>query len=145
MKKKYSLWLNIVTICLCLCAVAIGVYSAQTASLTVNGSIGFTAHGSDLNVKVYKYGYADTADGDPIAEANRVDCTSSGALQVRDSDLEKSGLLGTMYFSDKASKDGKPGDIVVDFEITNVSKFNVLAKVKSATCSNENVMITYST
>ena len=57
MKKKFRLWLNIVTICLCVCAVAIGVYAATSATLTVQGQIGFEAHGCDIDASGYVFGH----------------------------------------------------------------------------------------
>ncbi|MBQ7885015.1 MAG: hypothetical protein IJ318_02855, partial [Clostridia bacterium] len=58
MKKKFGLWLNIVTICLCVCAIAIGVYSATTANLNASGKLGFTAHGCDVDVSGTIVGHA---------------------------------------------------------------------------------------
>ena len=57
MKKKFSLWFNIVTIYLCMCAIVIGVYAVSTATLTLSGQIGFTAHGCKVNVTGYIYGH----------------------------------------------------------------------------------------
>ena len=49
-KRKFIIWLNFVTICLSICAIAIGVYSIKTATLNVNGAIGFTAHNCKVSV-----------------------------------------------------------------------------------------------
>lgn len=49
-KQKFSLLLNIGTICLSICAIAIGVYSVKTASLGISGSIDFTVHNCEVRV-----------------------------------------------------------------------------------------------
>lgn len=142
MKKKFNLWLNIVTVCLCVCAIAIGVYAAQSATLSVTGSVGFTAHDCEVNVKVYKYGQADGSteeamkNGSPVTKVNRVDVTSGGSISVSGTSVAKNDLLGVMYFSDMGSIDNKPADIVIDFELENLSKFNVVANVSSVTCGD---------
>ena len=66
MKKKFGLWLNIVTICLCVCAIAIGVYAATSATLTVSGQIGFEAHGLTYTATAKAKGYVT----DPVMQVH---------------------------------------------------------------------------
>lgn len=158
MKKKFRLWLNIVTICLCLCAIAIGVYAATTATLTVSGQIGFSAHGVDVSVKGYIYGHAagntdaEKKNGLPVVydENNKVWLTytqgeeqvSTGTTALQVTDSTKTLNIGDRYFSDiNNDPNGKPTDIVIVLNFTNASKFSVLAKVESTTSENSNVNI----
>lgn len=147
MKKKFNLWLNIITICFCVAALAVGVYSATTASITASGKIGFTAHGCDVNVSGYIYGHAtgDVADGAPVdaptSDSNKVKLQAG---TTGDSDTstpyvaEIRGTAGTLkignrYFSDAESSDGKPEDIVIVITATNVSKYAIIAEVGTIT------------
>ncbi|MBE7074993.1 MAG: hypothetical protein E7376_03345, partial [Clostridiales bacterium] len=68
MKNKFKWLINVFTLVLCVCALAIGVYAAKQASLTATGTIGFKAHGVDMNVTGYIYGHATSEDGEPVLE-----------------------------------------------------------------------------
>ena len=156
MKKKFNLWLNLITICFCVAALAVGVYSATTASITASGKIGFTAHGCDVNVSGYIYGHAtgDVADGAPVdaptSDSNKVKLPAGTA---GDSDTstpyvaEIRGTAGTLkignrYFSDAESTDGKPEDIVIVITATNVSNFAIKASVGTITTPSSAVTAT---
>ena len=44
MKRKFSIFLNIVLFVVCVGSLAYGVFSAQRATVSVTGTLGFTAH-----------------------------------------------------------------------------------------------------
>ncbi|MBQ7884547.1 MAG: hypothetical protein IJ318_00415, partial [Clostridia bacterium] len=122
MKKKFSLWLNIVTICLCVCAVAIGVYAATNASLTVGGKVAFKAHGCEGTVSGTIVGHANTADGQPATSAEPLNNGTAVAFG------DANGLpLGDRYFSDMASADGSVEPIVITLTVTNTSAYAIEA------------------
>ena len=89
-KRKLGLILNIATLCLSIAAIAIGVYSITTASLTINGSVGFTVHECRVNISGYMYGYADTASGPvhkkPTTDAEKQYLTYDGSKKATDED-----------------------------------------------------------
>lgn len=72
-KRKFSLILNVVAICLSICAIAIGVYSIKSAKLGISGSVGFVAHNCNVDVTGYIYGHAsgNVADGKPVNRVQR--------------------------------------------------------------------------
>ena len=129
-KRKISLWLNIVTICLSVCAIAIGVYSIKNANLSIGGSLGFVSHSAKVNIVAHMYGYSTSSSGEiPITEANKTQLTADGGLDI-DGETGVINILSTKgsgsesrYFSD-ASGDLEPIRIVLT--ITNNSDFEVL-------------------
>ena len=50
MKKRYSILINVAIMCLCVCAIAFGVYSVKTANLSINGTISFQAHNTNIGL-----------------------------------------------------------------------------------------------
>ena len=153
MKKKFSLWLNVVTICLCVCAIAIGVYAAQQATLTVSGQLGFTAHGIEMNATAYIYGHATSEDGEPISEENKVSLIGTDANSTEDDTKLITGSEtlnftqdnSAIYFSDMTSTDanGKPDDIIVVVTLTATAnlKFDVAVSA-SGTSVDTDIQIT---
>ena len=51
MKTKSSIWLTICTLVLCLGVMTFGVYSALSANLNINGSLGFNMHNATVTVQ----------------------------------------------------------------------------------------------
>ena len=138
MKNKFSLWFNIVTICLCVCAIAIGVYSATTANLNVGGKIAFSAHNCKVDITAYIYGHAEGNDDDglPVAEAQKEPLNGGNALSIEGgvSTTEQCKLdLGTRYFTDMASTDGSAEDIVIGITVKNTSAYKITAKTGTHT------------
>ena len=148
MKKKFNFWLNIVTICFCVCAIAVGVYSATTASITASGKIGFVAHGcnADITGTIYGHGatlsgttYTDSADGNPVPSSAPVALNNGNTVQVRGN--AQTLPLGTRYFSDMESNDGKPADIVITLEVKNVSNFKITATMAEANITGTSAIV----
>lgn len=135
MKKKFSLWFNIVTICLCLCAIAVGVYSASNASLSVTGQIGFTAHGCKLTIEGTLSGYATTDNATSVINGTKLTTVN---LNNNSDDM----ALGNIYFSDLTGSAEIP-QITLELEITNKSPYAVIGTV-SVPATSGNLKITSS-
>lgn len=133
MKNKFRLLLNIATICLCVCAIAIGVYSAQTASLNISGSVGFTAHNCD----VYVYGTVSGAvDADGKAKSVTPFGTASSYINVHNN--TQAWNISDLYFDDLNDvPTGKiANDIIITLKMYNASKFPVKASYNTNLISN---------
>ena len=150
-KRKFNILLNIAVLCMCVCAIAIGVYSAKTASLNVSGTIGFTAH----NCKVRVLG---KITGAVNASNVALDPATTPALNYYDSiDNTKGKLIdGTadswnfdkIYFDDlNAEGDAIATDIVFTFTLTNESTaYDVIATLNVDNLpSNVKPAVTFST
>ena len=144
-KRKFNILLNFVTICLSICAIAIGVYSIKTATLKVNGSIGFTAH--ECNVDIVTSMYGDSAESD----SNTAPSVASGVVrsEANAKVYGKIGVysstetldLGTLYFCDK-TENGKISPITLSFSITNKSAYNYIdVKVNQDCINNDRIFI----
>ncbi len=142
-KRKFNILLNIAVLCMCVCAIAIGVYSAKTASLNVSGTIGFTAH----NCKVRVLGKITGA-----MDANNValDPATTPALNYQES--ENKGKLidgtadtwnfGSIFFDDlNTDKNHEVNDIVFIFTITNESAYYVDVTVNPKCSNNDRIFI----
>ncbi len=147
-KRKFIIWLNFVTICLSICAIAIGVYSITTATLNVNGAIGFTAH--ECNVDIVASMYGDSAASD----SSTADSIASGVLRSKANAkvYDTIGVysstetlnLGTLYFCDK-TENGKISPITLSFSITNKSAYNYIDVKVNQKCINNNRISIFAT
>lgn len=153
MKKKFALWLNLITICLCVCIIAIGVYSAQNAKLIVSGSVGFKAHNCDVDVTGYMWGDSveiddknspSKADGSTVRSKTNKKTIGTQSLNGN----TKSFDLGNMYFGDMTN-DGSIAPIVLEFSLSNKSAFAIDAEIidvsiKTGTVNYSNIKYTKS-
>ena len=150
-KRKFNILLNVAILCMCVCAIAIGVYSAKTASLNVSGTIGFTAH----NCKVRVLG---KITGAVNASNVALDPATTPALNYYDSTDNTKGKLidGTadswnfdkIYFDDlNVEGDAIATDIVFTFTLTNESTaYDVIANLNVNNLpSNVKPTVTFST
>ena len=112
MKQKSKLFLNIATIALCLCAIAVGVYSAKTASLNVGGTVGFVAHNCEIHINGKITG---TTDDTASALTYDQDLTSGTTANTWN--------FGSISFEDNHSD--TPAPIVFTITFTNNSAFKV--------------------
>ena len=141
-KRKLGLILNIATLCLSIAAIAIGVYSITTASLTINGSVGFTVHECRVNISGYMYGYADTASGPahkkPTTDAEKQYLTYDGSKKATDeapmvvasNNQSLSFNIGEgngVYFSSEAF-DNEIKPIVIVLRVANATENMVLVQ-----------------
>ena len=106
-----------------------GVYSATTAQITASGKIGFVAHGCNVDITGTIKGHAaeDKADGIPVTTPENL----GSKVEVRGD--AKTLSIGSRYFSDMESTDGKPADIVIVLTVKNVSNFAIEATLNDAT------------
>ena len=136
MKRKFSMFLNIAMLALCVCAIAIGVYSAKTASLNVTGTIGFNAHNCDVEISGYIYGHSLTEIGTPVEKPTQdsekqyltyiEDGTTKQATETAPLKISApAGELnfGDVYFSDMGDL-GEVEPIYIVLDITNTSMFD---------------------
>ena len=142
-KRKFNILLNIAVLCMCIAAIAIGVYSAKTASLNVSGTIGFTAH----NCKVRVLGKITGA----VNEKNvALDPANTPALNYQES-ADTGKLIdgkadkwdfGNIYFDDlNTDKYHEVNDIVFTFTITNESDYYVDVTVDQDCIKNNRLFI----
>ena len=145
-KRKFCLWLNVVTICLSICAIAIGVYSIKTATLNVNGSIGFTAHNCKVRVLGKITGAVDASNNAITSN------TETATINYTDSsDTSKGKLIegpaepwnfGSIFFDDlNTDKYHEVNDIVFTFTITNESAYYVDVTVNQDCINNNRIFI----
>jgi len=147
MKKKFSLFLNIASICLCICAIAIGVWSAKRAELAVNGNIGFTANHCNANVQL-KIEHAALGAQQPATPVLYVQ--NDGGLAVDPDYIEIAGQDKTVeipdiYYSDMPDLD-TPEDIVFTFSVVNTSNFPIVAYLEldsSILRTNSDILATW--
>ncbi len=135
-KRKFSLILNVVAICLSICAIAIGVYSIKSAKLGISGSVGFVAHNCNVDVTGYIYGHAsgNVANGKPVEQSSKEKLKD---LSLRGVDATLS--FGERYFSDSTTS-GIPEDIKLVLTLTNASDFNILVDVETPESSNFDII-----
>ena len=137
MKRKLSLFVNIATLVLCVSAIAIGVYSAKTASLNVSGTVGFTAHNCEIELNGSIVACEDsnaTATKEviiPQTFIGRGDVPSAYSLNLNKTFSGDEN--GKMYFSDMF-EGGKI--ITITLKVKNQSKYDVVANVSSPTFAN---------
>ena len=140
MKRKFSMFLNIAMLCLCVCAIAFGVYSAKTASLNVSGTVGFTAHNCNVDVKVSILGDSVAEDGKTAAEFGTPRTQENVKEYTEEiAGANKSLALEKFYFCDMTENENPINPITITFTFTNKSDFMVNASVTSATADGVNI------
>ena len=146
-KRKFNILLNIAVLCMCVCAIAIGVYSAKTASLNVSGTIGFQAHNCKVRVLGKITGAVDASNNAITSN------TSTATINYTDSSNTSQGKLidgtadtwnfGSIFFDDlNTDKYHEVNDIVFTFTITNESAYYVDVTVNQD-CINDNRIFIY--
>jgi len=138
MKKKNKFFVNVALIALALCVMVYGVYAAKNASLTVKGTIGFTAHGIQYAVTSVGVNKALNAAGETydVARDNAAlaaitrdaarTYNTSGELVV--SEYVADGTNTTFYFDDLTNSTDTADNIEaieIVIEIQNRSMFKV--------------------
>ena len=144
-KRKFSLILNILAICLSVCAITIGVFAIKNATLNLRGSVGFKAHNCDVDAvaKVYNDSVSSTAlGGDSVATGvpRPVANAKVYTAQVRQGTANPINF-NNLYFCDMTAG-GKIAPIYIELILTNQSDYDVDASVSvSLTPSNTNVKV----
>ena len=142
-KRKFNILLNIAVICMCVCAIAIGVYSAKTASLNVSGTIGFTAHNCKVRVlgKITGAMDANNVALDPATTPalNYQESANTGKLIDGTADTWN---FGSIFFDDlNTDENHEVNDIVFTFTITNESAYYVDVTVNQKCSNNDRIFI----
>ncbi|MCI7003266.1 MAG: DUF6273 domain-containing protein [Clostridia bacterium] len=125
-KRKFNLLLQIATLCLCIAAIAIGVYSAKTASLNVSGTIGFEAHNVKATISAQIKGDGVTgstvsADGTPRTDY----ATIGNTVNLTGTETTTQSLALTKFYFSDMGESGTPADIYLKISVTNNSAFNI--------------------
>ena len=146
-KRKFNILLNIAVLCMCVCAIAIGVYSAKTASLNVSGTIGFTAHNCKVRVLGKITGAVDASNNAITSNTstptiNYIDTSNTSQGKLIDGTAD-TWSFGSIFFDDlNTDKYHEVNDIVFTFTITNESAYYVDVTVNQD-CINDNRIFIY--
>ena len=130
MKNKFRLWINLAIMCLCVCSIAIGVYAATNATLTVSGTIGFQAHDCEVEVSMTKMGYAlgDGTTYQTTPQSITMDDDLVGKVAGNGgSGTISTVALGALNFTDLAG--AEIPNITLTLTVTNTSDYKVAATV----------------
>lgn len=137
-KRKFSFLLEIATLCLCVTAIAIGVYSAKTASLNVGGTVAFQAHNCDVYVNATISQYLDENGVDPQSK-EFVKGDSAGSF-VNIHDTTTSFDFGNVFFDDINVIGNRPANyIIITIKLYNNSKYAVRASFVSTPFENSGI------
>ena len=138
MKRKKSKLLAFSLLALCFACLAFGVYALKNATLTVSGTIGFTAHDCIVEVEAFIEGDGLTlagvtaTDGHPSEERALNFKSGTNVVTVggaTEEEWEKLGEINdTIYFTD-LTDDGAPAPITMTFKVTNLSVYDVYARI----------------
>jgi len=143
MRKNKSKLMAFSLLALCVACLAFGVYALKNATLTVSGTVGFTAHDCIVNVKAYIEGDGITAngttatDGHPSEERaltfRNVDSNEITVGGESSTEWDKTGeIKDVIYFTDLTDT-GTPAPITMTFKLTNLSAYDVYAKIANET------------
>lgn len=138
MKKKN--WLaNIALMVLAICLMSFGVYAAQTASLTMTGTVGFIAHNCEVTavgtianaMRGEAYDYAKVATATYTQDDDSVWADSFTTIETADGELVADDYLGNetwnfgdVYFDD-VNESTNNQDIVFTITLHNYSDYAV--------------------
>ena len=143
MKRKFSLILNISSLCITIASIIIGVYALQQASLSLKGSVGFVAHNSNVVVTPYITGYDGTESTSVMqtrAEQEALELGGSngemvGTLTLHNlnfNDMKNMVLLQTSLLKNLITQIRNMSCILQDQNEKNDSSLSILRFVKSA-------------
>jgi len=150
MKKRKSRILSFSILALCLACLAFGVYALKNATLTVNGTVGFTAHdcmvsvastiANDAVVTAENGTITPDEHGAPSAERTLFETIETlGGATEDEWEMEKA--VGAIYFTD-LTEIGDVATITMKFTITNKSAYPVYAKITNATIEGVTTNVT---
>ena len=97
MKRKFSLFLNVMLMVLCISSIAFGVYSAQKAQLNITSNFGFTAHNAFVSVTGFVKNVAQIENDNVVGKTDiAIDKIVKGADTTDPVNITMP--LGDMYF-----------------------------------------------
>jgi len=143
MRKNKSKLMAFSLLALCVACLAFGVYALKNATLTVSGTVGFTAHDCMVNVKAYIEGDGITADGTTATDGHpseeraltfrNVDSNEITVGGESSTEWDKTGeIKDVIYFTDLTDT-GTPAPITMTFKLTNLSAYDVYATIANET------------
>ena len=116
--KKTSLWLMISTLVLCMGVMITGVYSALTANLNINGSLGFNMHNATVTVQGSIQNVAETTDN--WSTATSVTKTIERTIMGGEEQTTTNISLVDLYFYTGSN-------MIFTFTFTNISETAIQA------------------
>jgi len=150
MRNKKSKLMAFSLLALCFACLGFGVYALKNATLTVSGTVGFTAHDCMVNVLAYIEGDGvvnGTPDnhGEPSAKRELIinkDENSNEMLVggASESEWEKVAPVGAIYFTD-LTETGEVAQIKMTFDLTNRSAYSVTASISNEEFELTNVRV----
>lgn len=146
MKRKNRFLVHIALLTLSLCIMVFGVYSAKQASLTVSGTIGFTAHGLDISIGTVTVTGALNAEGGSYVLDDTIKGYATTAVKLSTLTDGKLNFTNAMYFDDlsasTATADNIP-PIVITVVLTNYSMFDTVVTPVAAGATTGVTNVTY--
>jgi len=150
MRKNKSKLMAFSLLALCLACLGFGVYALKNATLTVTGTVGFTAHDCMVNVLAYIEGDGVVTDENGIVTPDNHGAPSERrALNIAknaetnadtnemlvggasESEWTKTAQVGAIFFTD-LTETGEVAQIKMTFTLTNQSAFAVTASISNA-------------
>jgi len=149
MRKKNNKIIAFSLLALCFACLAFGVYALKNATLTVSGTVGFTAHDCLVNVVAEIEGDGVVAGvpnshGEPSAKRDLIinKAENSNEMLVgggTQADWNKTAEIAeTIWFTD-LTETGAVAEIVMTFTLTNQSAYSVTASIANAEIANVRV------
>lgn len=134
MKRKFSLFLNVMLMVLCISSIAFGVYSAQKVQLNITGNFGFTAHNAFVSVTGFVKNVAQIENDNVVGKTDiAIDKIVKGADTADPVNITMP--LGDMYFYSN-NNNVSAEDIVFELTFTNIGKTDVLATITKPSMSS---------
>jgi len=155
MRNKKNKLLAFSVLALCVACLAFGVYALKNATLTVNGTVGFTAHDCLVYVVAEIEGDGVAVDangtvtpnnhGEPSEKRDLIinkDENSNEMLVggASESEWEKVAPVGAIYFTDLTDS-GEVAQIKMTFTLTNQSAYSVTASISNEQFDLANIVV----
>lgn len=134
MKRKFSLFLNVMLMVLCISSIAFGVYSAQKAQLNITGNLGFTAHNAFVSVTGFVKNVAQIENDNVVGKTDiAIDKIVKGADTTDPVNITMP--LGDMYFYSN-DNNVSAEDIVFELTFTNLGSTDIIATITKPSLSS---------
>jgi len=155
MRNKKNKLLAFSVLALCVACLAFGVYALKNATLTINGTVGFTAHDCLVYVVAEIEGDGVAVDangtvtpnnhGEPSEKRDLIinkDENSNEMLVggASESEWEKVAPVGAIYFTDLTDS-GEVAQIKMTFTLTNQSAYSVTASISNEQFDLANIVV----
>lgn len=148
MKKRKNIIISAITCLFSICLMMFGVYAATNPSVSINGQVSYTARDASILVQGKMYGadgyetgeYRTVADPTSPQPSDVLTDSVSQYVDYTSADQNKSTMAtwelgdGLHFYEDSNGV----CDVTLSFKFTNLSKYPVVAKVKSVNVTENN-------